>query len=387
MSYIASNDNRLYAEVEASYGLAAAAGRRFPAVRLAARQKNEVAARRDKTGTRTFLGPPSGVRRTTTYDLRTYLTSWSDQSAAPGYGALIEAALGADPLFYDGGTIAVATSDPRLQFSAAHGLVSGQAVAIGGELRFVTVVVDATTVEVNAPFSIAPAAGSPATPTVTYKPAKALKSATVCDFWSPSSAVQRVLSGMAVNEFGITVNADYHELDFSGPAADVIDSGTFQEGQGGLSAFPEEPEDTSFDYSVIPGHLGQVWLGTGPDRFYTLTAAKIRLRNHVEMRNREFGSSIPRAVVAGDREVVADFELYASDDEQTRALYEAARNGAAVRAMFQLGEQQGQLFGAYMKSLMPNMPEFDESESRLSWKFSGCRAQGTGEDELVVAFG
>src|SRR5687767_14137665 len=126
MSYIASNDNRLYEGIEASYGqVAPDAGRRIPAVRLTARQKSEVPARKDKTGTRTFFGAPAGVRRTTSYDLRTYLTSWTDQSNAPGYGPLVEAALGATPLIHAGGTIASAASATRMQFSSAHGLVSG----------------------------------------------------------------------------------------------------------------------------------------------------------------------------------------------------------------------------------------------------------------------
>jgi hypothetical protein len=388
MSYIASNDNRLYAGIEASYGqVAPEAGRRFPAVRLTARQKSEVPLRKDKTGTRTFFGAPTGVRRSTSYDLRTYVTAWTDQASEPGYGPLVEAALGATPLIHAGGTIASASSASRLQFSSAHGLVSGQAVAIGGELRFVTSIADDFTVDVNAPFSAMPGAGTVATPTVTYRPSRTLKSASVFDFWSPTSSVQRVLSGVAVDEFGITVNADYHELNFSGPAADIIDSGTFEEGQGGLTGFPEEIEDPSFDYSIVPGHLGQIWIGSAPDRFFTLTSAKVRLRNNLELRNREFGSSLPRAVVPGEREVTADFELYASDDEQTQGLYQAARQGSAIRAMFQLGDQPGQLFGAYMKSLVPTMPEFDDNETRLAWKFSGCRAQGSGEDELVVAFG
>jgi hypothetical protein len=128
-------------------------------------------------------------------------------------------------------------------------------------------------------------------------------------------------------------------------------------------------------------------MGSAPERFFTLTSAKIRLRNNVDMRNTEFGSATPRGFVAGQRDVLADFEMFAGNDAQTRALYEAARQGSAVRAMFQLGEQPGQLFGAYMKSLVPSVPEFDDSETRLIWSFSGCRAQGSGEDELVVAFG
>ena len=55
--------------------------------------------------------------------------------------------------------------------------------------------------------------------------------------------------------------------------------------------------------------------------------------------------------------------------------------------MLQLGAQTGQLFGAYLKSIVPEVPEFDDSENRMKWRFRGSRAQGTVDDELSVAFG
>jgi hypothetical protein len=55
--------------------------------------------------------------------------------------------------------------------------------------------------------------------------------------------------------------------------------------------------------------------------------------------------------------------------------------------MLQLGQQQGQLFGMYMKSVQLETPEFDDSETRLRWKFSACRAQGSADDEIMIAFG
>jgi hypothetical protein len=82
-----------------------------------------------------------------------------------------------------------------------------------------------------------------------------------------------------------------------------------------------------------------------------------------------------------------DFELFAMDDEQTTALYEASRQRSPIRALFQLGNTAGQLFGVYVKSLVPELPGFEDTEPRLAWKFSGCRAQGTGEDEIALAFG
>jgi hypothetical protein len=78
------------------------------------------------------------------------------------------------------------------------------------------------------------------------------------------------------------------------------------------------------------------------------------------------------------------FELV---DAQTAALYQAARSRSPISVMFQLGEQTNQLFGAYMPAMVPEVPEYDDSQTRLEWKFSNCRAQGTAENELYVAFG
>jgi hypothetical protein len=138
---------------------------------------------------------------------------------------------------------------------------------------------------------------------------------------------------------------------------------------------------------VVPGHLGQVWLGVTPERFYTLTTAQLSVRNNIEDRVREFGAQTLRSVVPGMREVRADFEMYGADDDQSKALHDAARLRTPIRAMFQLGQQPGQLAGVYLKSVTPEVPDFDDSETRLIWKFADCRAQGSGDDEIAIAFG
>ena len=75
-SYISSNDNRFYVAPEAAYGQVSmlSARSRIPAVKLTTKQQLEKANRKDKTGTRTFPGDPSGLRRVTTFGLSTYLT-------------------------------------------------------------------------------------------------------------------------------------------------------------------------------------------------------------------------------------------------------------------------------------------------------------------------
>ena len=388
-SYISSKANRFYSGLESGFGQVPGitAANRIPAVKLGIRQQFETAERKDKTGSRTFAGHPPGGRRRTQFELDTYMTGWNDTQQPPAYGPLFQACLGAAPLISAGGTAAAGTSGTTLVYAGAHGLAPGQAVAYGGEIRFVTTVINPTTVQLNAPFTAAPDAGAAISPTCSYMPATELPSASIFDYWSPATAVQRVLCGAAVNRMEVRVNGDFHEFKFSGLAQDLLDSVSFTGGLGQLTSFPEEPELGAFDYSIVPGHMGQAWVGNAPDRFYTITNALFALDNDLDLRAREFGSNVPKSISPGMRSVTADFSLFELDDEATQGLYQAARQQSPVQVMFQLGEQNGLVMGVYLKSVLPEVPEFDDSESRLQWRFRGSRAQGTVDDEIVVAFG
>jgi hypothetical protein len=389
MSYISSNANRFYAALESSYGQVAGitAQERIPAVKLAARQQLEVPDRKDKTGSRTFTGVPAGGRRKTSFDLRTYMTSWPDSAQRPSHGPLFQAGLGGSPVAFSGAAAGSGSSGRTLAFAGAHGLAPGQAVTCSGEIRFVTAVPDATHVQLNAPFSVTPSPGAAIGGTVCYSPATELPSISIFDYWSPAAAVQRILCGAAVNRVAIQVNGDYHQFEFSGQAQDLIDSSSFSGDIGGLSAFPDEPAVSAFDYSIVPGNMGQAWLGNGPDRFYTIASATFVVDNALDVRAREFGSNVPRSISPGRRSVALDIELFGQDDPATQGLYQAARQQSPIEVMFQLGEQSQQLVGVYLKSVVPDVPEFDDSEPRLRWRFRESRAQGTVDDEIVVAFG
>jgi hypothetical protein len=54
--------------------------------------------------------------------------------------------------------------------------------------------------------------------------------------------------------------------------------------------------------------------------------------------------------------------------------------------MLQLGEQERQLCGIYAPAVIPEVPEFEDRETRLQWRFRNNRAQGTANDELIIAF-
>jgi hypothetical protein len=388
-SYISSNANRFYAGLESAYGQTPAitAQNRFPAVKLTAKNQLETADRRDKTGSRTFVGLPTGLRRTTSFDVTTYMTSWGGQSAGPSYGPLFQAGMGAAPAMYGGGSAAGGSNGTSLVFAAPHGLAVGQGVSCNGEIRFVTAVVNHAAVQVNAPFSSAPAAGTEIAPCVSYFPATNLPSVSIFDYWDPSAALQRILCGAAVDKMTVNINGDFHQFEFEGLAQDLLDSSSFTTGMGQMSSFPAEPALGAFDYSIVPGNMGEAWLGSSPNKFYTITSGTFQLDNGLDMRSKEFGTNLPLAIAPGPRSVTASFGLYELDDTATQGLYQAARQQSPVSVMFQLGQQTGQVVGVYMMSVVPSVPEFDDGDNLLQWKFQGSKAQGTTDNEIVVAFG
>lgn len=386
-NYIASHANRFYVATESAYGQAALpnATNRFPAVKLQAEQVLESSKRLDKTGTRTFLGTSKDARRHTAFDVKSYLTSWSG-TGEPSYGPLFQSAMGAAPQMSGGLTISSITNQTQFEMATPHGLSIGSAIATGNEIRFVTAVPNPGAVVVNAPFSAPLAPGTAFAPSITYRLSTTLPSVTLYDYWDPTSTVSRMVLGAAVDTCLVTVNGDFHEFAFSGPAADLADSTTFIAGTGGLAGFPNEPAITGFDYSIVPGHLGQAWLGSSPNQFFTLTGASIEIKNNIVLRNMEFGSSYPTAIIPGLRDVLSHFTLMAQDDAQTTALYAAAKLRNPVSAMLQLGQQQGQLMGIMLPNVVPEIPIYNDSQPRLQWDFRNNRAQGIFDDEVFIAF-
>jgi len=386
---VLSAQNRFYVLLEPSYGAVPGitASERIPAIRLRAQQELETRPRRDKVGGRTYAGVSPGGRKRTEFSLQTYLVSNATPSAPPAMGPLVEASLGDSQLSFAGGTAGSGSTASQIVFSSSHGLTEHQAFGFGGELRFVATVVDSTTVQVNAPFSAAPGAGQALTAAVTYFPANALPSVSIFDYWDPAGAVDRILVGASCNRMQVKINADYHEIEFIGEAQDILDSVSFSSGQGGLGSFPTEPAVSGNTGLPIPGNLGQAWLGTPANKFLTVANALVEIDNDIDLRSREFGTSVPQCVTAGVRRVIANFELFEMDDDQTRDLYAAARTEAPISVMFQLGEASGQLMGAFLPQVVPQVPEFRDDERILKWNFGNSRAQGLANDDVIIAFG
>jgi hypothetical protein len=284
------------------------------------------------------------------------------------------------------GLVVEAASGTQIQTKTPHGLSEGSALSNGSDIRFVSVVVDPLTVTINTPFPVAPGAGTTLGTALVYRFAKQLPTVSIYDYWGPATGLSRLVAGGCVNKFRVVVKSDMHELRFSGPAADVLDSSSAAFGKSGLSAFPPEPALSEFRYSIVDGQLGQVWLGAPLNQVFALTEASIEINNNVLIRNQEFGSSYPTAVVPGAREMVSSFSLFAQPDAATQSLYAAAKLKTPVSAVLQLGQQRGQMMAIYLPNVIPELPLFDDSEPFLLWDFKNNLGQGVSNDEAFLAF-
>src|SRR5580692_6801637 len=140
--YVSSNNERVYTMLESAYGQVPVitAANRIPLIKLGAKQIPVATGRRDKTGSRTFVGLPNTIRKTSAFQLNTFMTEWTNQTAAPTEGPLFQAVMGATPILFAGGTVASITSQTQLQFTGPHGLTAGQGVTSGTDIRFVAAV-------------------------------------------------------------------------------------------------------------------------------------------------------------------------------------------------------------------------------------------------------
>ncbi len=386
--YILSNNNRYYAALEGSYGVVPtiASSQRVPGTRLAIATQKVSPARRDKTGTRTFLGAAGKPRRVISYEFETCVMAQDAGALPPAVGQLVQAALGGAPVQTGAQAATVSGGGFQVDYPAPHGMKEGSAVNVSGELRFVESVPSATSVRVSAPFTKASGA-TVAFPAVAYSPAGAIPSVSLFDYWDPIASVQRVVRGAGVDEMEIHVDGTEHRLVFRGPAAELVDCASFQPRAGGLMAFPTEPAVDAATWAPVPGNLGQVWLGNSQTQVLTLTKAQVRFRNNLQTRDFEFGTNFPLALSPGQRDVEVQFEAYSTDESVFAELYQAAQTETPIPVTIQLGDQPGAMAAIHLKSFVPQVPHFDDSETRLLWSFASSRAQGTGDDEIYFAFG
>ena len=349
--------------------------------------------RSDKTGNRTFRGIVDGGKRGASFSIDSHLLPSGTAGTAPDADDLFEAAFGSVRSWAGANTHgATPCTTTSITFAAAQNLIVGDAISDGNEIRFITAITGgtpgaATAVTIDPPLTVAPGLGAAIEGTVSYSLAETLPSVSIFRYSEPSTALQQILNMGLVEEVMFELNGDVHSVKFTGPGQQIIDSASFENGQGGLSSFPAEPASQTRSAYAVAGHFGQLYLGSSISKFLTIVSASLSLKNNIGLRSDEFGSQVALGYTEGIRDVSFAWEVYELDDAATRALWTAARNRTAIKAFGQMGSTTGKLAGFYIPTLVPQVPSLADSENGRKWRFSSARASNTTVGgELYFAF-
>ncbi|MDX2267837.1 MAG: phage tail tube protein [Bryobacter sp.] len=383
--YIATHSNRIYLKSETDHPAMGDMSEAVlaPVTSLRVNTRRQQLFRQDKTGFRTdtpVLGPQ---RELIEVSLGAYGVGWDGGATKTAISPLLESGFSAQANVGANYTVA-AVAGATLTLGEDSTLTVGAALLFGTELRFVTAVSGLREVTLNAPFTVEPSLGATLQGCLNLGVGDATHTMSLLDNWNPSQAVQRFLTGVVANRLTVAVNNDFLDLSVDGFARNQYDS--VNGVVSGEFTFPTEPAGTgSLLASPIAGHLGQAVVGVDHQNVCTLTEATITIDNNIEPRTDEFGCYTTKAYTLGKRRVTVDFTLFERNDAFSQSLYAQAVNNVPVPVMFQLGTQPGAMLGIYLPAVLLSMPEFDDRQSRLLWRFQGSLALGGQNDEIFLA--
>jgi len=299
----------------------------------------------------------------------------------------LQAALGAPAQIAQGLTLAAAQTGPQLQTLAPHGLAVGSAVSSGDEIRFVAAVLDPSTVVLNVPFSAALDANTVLAPAITYMLSTTLPSLTLYDYWDPTTATSRMVTGAAVVCFP---SADQRRLSRIFVQRPGRRSARFLQLRAGYRRIEHlSPRAGARHLRLLhcTGHLGQVWLGSAMNQYFTLDASKYRDQEQPCGKGPGVWLLLSAGSGAGPREVITKFTLFAQDDTQTKDLYAAAKQRTQISAMFAARAEARPNHGYPSCRALPRKFQITtDSETRLLWEFKNNLGQGVSNDEAFIAF-
>lgn len=383
--YIGTHSNRIYLKSEIDHPELnnMTASRVAPVTSLRVSSKRKQLVRRDKTGYRSespVLGPQ---RELVEVSMNAYGTGWDGDPGKSAISPILESGFCAASVLGANLPVSVAAGS-QLTFAADANLSVGSALAFGSEIRFVAAVAGPRDVTLNAPFSIVPVTGSSVEGCANLAAGDSVRTMSVLDTWSPAQAVQRLLAGVTADQLSININNDFLEIGMRGFARNLVDSVS---GVGGAGfVFPAPPAGAGNSLAApIAGHLGQALLGIEGFSVCTLTEAKITIDNNIDPRTDEFGCYGTKAYTLGKRRVSLDMTLFERNDALSQTLYTNAVNNIPVPVMLQIGNQPGSMFGIYLPAVLFAVPEFEDTQSRLLWRFRSSLALGAENDEIFIA--
>lgn len=407
MAYALSRLERIYAQVESSFGQVPNSGGtatvsgsnacRF--TKFSADNDVAVITRPDKTGSRSImLGvkgrgfgkwsvdmsvAPNGTPGTVP-DADPFLQGLIGQAGSVKSGtATVSAASNASP-------IAITTS-------AAHSFEDNDVVSVsgvGGNTAangiWAIHVVDSTHFELigstgNAAYTTG---GSISQAVVKYSLSDNIPSLSLWSFRQPSTIDQRVSIGSVVQEGTFQLGDDVASMSFNGESMWVLSSNQFADSdtqqKGGLSAFPSEPGSAVTNGNMVAGFTGKIV--AGGEIIASIRTAQIRIQNGNVTIKDLFGSYYPTSVEGDERNVGISFSLYEDDTDAFKNLIQASNDKTPLNFTMQIGTQIGSIFVAQVNNVQLLAPSREE-QRRFIANFPESRAKAsalTAKDECVL---
>ncbi len=383
--YIGTHSNRIYLKSEIDHPGTndMTASQVAPVTSLRVANKRKQLIRRDKTGFRSetpVLGPQ---RELVELSMLSYGTGWDGGAGKTAISPILESGMAAATNL--GGSHSVSTvNGAQLSFAADANLSVGNALSFGSEMRFVAAVSGPRDITLNAAFNAVPTAGSVVVGCANLAAGDSVRTMALLDTWTPAQSVQRFLTGVTADQLSININNDFLEVGMRGYAQNMLDSVS---GNGGVGfVFPSPPTGQGQTLAApIAGHLGQAIVGSEGISICTLTEAKITVDNGIDPRTEEFGCYGTKAYTLGRRRVSLDMTVFERNDTLSQTLYSNAANNIPTPVMLQIGNQPGSMFAIYLPAVLFAIPEFEDTESRLLWRFRSGLAFGAENDEIYLA--
>jgi hypothetical protein len=153
----------------------------------------------------------------------------------------------------------------------------------------------------------------------------------------------------------------------SGEAMWVLSSNLFSgedsTAKSGLTSFPAEPTSPVTNGTPVAGFTGNISIGG--NTMASIRTARIQLGINNSQVTDTFGSIYPTGLLAGERTVSADFELYDSNGSDIAALFSSGESKAGANVVIQLGTIAGNIWTYTLKNGQFTFPKVTDNSARF----------------------
>lgn len=328
--------------------------------------------RGDKNSTRTQNRPIPGGNRSGNVSLDMYVIPSGTPGTAPDGAQMYKNQMGLQTVINT--TVAVGTSTTAFSVASATGIRVGTilGIPISGNLEMRPVsAVSGTDITVGIAFSGTPANGA-AVKAVVYELADA--GASSLNIYSYVPELPRAIVGALFGQSDFSFVDEMLHLRISGIGAESKETSLAAEP---TPAYVGLPVARSFGKCFLDGVASD------------LVDWSLSKNEGDKPRKIAVGSQVTTGITRGKRIVTSNYVVFLTD--VTKTLFTTTAKSRNPHSIFvqiggNVGGTAGYVIAFWMPTTILDIPDFDESEDEIQMQFT-AEAYGTGNNELVIAFG